>query len=1210
MSVTLATAYVELIPTTRGIEGSVQRQFAPAVNVAERAGRESGDAFSNQAESRIRGAAGRIGSALRTTLTIAGGVMAAAGGIGLKTAADMEQSEIAFTTMLGTAKQAKAFLGDLNKFAAKTPFDLPGLQKSASSLISAGIEANKVIPIMTSLGNATSGMGTGSEGIARATVALQQMNAAGKIGAEDLNQLRDAGIPVFDLLTAATGKTKEEIAEMADKGKLGREELEQLMTALETGKGLERFNGLMEKQSASLGGMAATFKDTFSVGLAEAVKPAIPLLKDGLGGATTLLSDVVLPRVKTGLSEVVGGITAFGAAWEYNDGEITSSGFPGFMEHAGYIAHQAFDKGKQAVSAFTAAWEYNDGEVTSSGFNGWMERAGYFSRQLSDAVGTLDFSSVQGFLSSVNDVGGTTAPLLADIGGSLSALWPAVQEFAEQAPTLATGGLKLLTGALGFLADHVDTIIDWMPLIVAGFVAWRVAQIALNAAAAITPGIQLAVNISRIAAARAEMGLASAHRASAAAIATSTTATVVNGQAAATTTRQTIAQRAAQLGASIAARAAAVGQWLLNAALSANPIGIVVLAIAGLVAGLVWFFTQTEIGQQIVAAAWAGIQQVVGVVVDWFMTNVLPTVLDVIHNIGAVFQWLWNNVISPVFQFIGAAAVAVGMVLGKIFEIVVAVIRNVLGPAFAWIWNSVIKPVFGFIGALISAWWNGVVMPVFNGVVGFLRNTLGPAFTWLWKTIIKPAFDGIGAAGKWVWDNVLKPVFDKITQVVQKDAPKAFDTGVKAIKTAWTALQDAAKAPVKFVIDTVINKGLIAGINSIAGSVGVKPLPDVAMPAGWRHGGYTGDGPAHQVAGPVHKGEWVFTKEQTAAIGKENLRAAASAAVRGGAPAAGAALGAPQPGSLPFIWGPPQEAIARTGRLKIVPIGGFPMSTAQTAARAWNGRSGVKLSTGAFSGGFASNAVSMSYANLPGYAIGYYTGSSNGGAIQIEPGNALERETAIHEVGHALGLHHNTGNTSIMHPMLRGGGAVWPTPYDTANLQTLYGAPGAGVRPSADPGDTPDNPLMGLINGLVDKFKAAFPGGGTFADLAIGAGKTLFTAATDFISDKLGGIISGIKDIWNGLTGQKQVAGGALTGNPMLYDNGGYLQPGLSLVNNETGRPEPVMTSRQWRALETYANTGQGERGPVIGEQHIHTTEPAEVVGEYIARRIERKAIR
>ena len=208
---------------------------------------------------------GKIGG---MALTAVGGaalsVGAAATTVGIRTAAGMEQAQISFTTMLGSAEKAKSFLGDLNAFAAKTPFDLPGLQTAASSLVSAGIDASKVIPIMTSLGNATSGMGTGAEGVQRATVAIQQMNAAGRITGEDLNQLRDAGVPVFDLLTAATGKSTAQIAQMAQTGKLGAKELTQLMGALESGKGLERFNGLMDAQSQSMTGLWSTLKDTFS----------------------------------------------------------------------------------------------------------------------------------------------------------------------------------------------------------------------------------------------------------------------------------------------------------------------------------------------------------------------------------------------------------------------------------------------------------------------------------------------------------------------------------------------------------------------------------------------------------------------------------------------------------------------------------------------------------------------------------------------------------------------------------------------------------------------------------------------------------------------------------------------------------------------------------------------------------------------------------
>lgn len=234
-----------------------------------------------------------IGGILSKVGLAIGGAAAAGTLFGLKTAAGMEQARISFETMLGSAEKADAFLRDLSAFAAKTPFEFPELQTAASSLISAGVEASKVIPIMTSLGDVTSGMGTGAEGVQRATVALQQMSAAGRITGEDLNQLRDAGVPVFDLLAAATGRSKEAVAALASSGKLGKKDMESLFKALETGKGLERFNGLMEKQSASLSGIFSTLKDTVSMTLSNLVAPAIPAIKASLSAIPGLINGAV-----------------------------------------------------------------------------------------------------------------------------------------------------------------------------------------------------------------------------------------------------------------------------------------------------------------------------------------------------------------------------------------------------------------------------------------------------------------------------------------------------------------------------------------------------------------------------------------------------------------------------------------------------------------------------------------------------------------------------------------------------------------------------------------------------------------------------------------------------------------------------------------------------------------------------------------------------
>jgi len=100
----------------------------------------------------------------------------------------------------------------------------------------------------------------------------------------------------------------------------------------------------------------------------------------GIIGMAERLASFVRPI----FDELSGGIEAFAAAWKYNDGEITSAGFPGFMERVAGIVRPLWDELTGGIEAFSAAWEYNDGEITSSGFPGFMERLGYWARQAFD----------------------------------------------------------------------------------------------------------------------------------------------------------------------------------------------------------------------------------------------------------------------------------------------------------------------------------------------------------------------------------------------------------------------------------------------------------------------------------------------------------------------------------------------------------------------------------------------------------------------------------------------------------------------------------------------------------------------------------------------------------------------------------------------------------------------------------------------------------
>jgi hypothetical protein len=56
---------------------------------------------------------------------------------------------------------------------------------------------------------------------------------------------------------------------------------------------------------------------------------------------------------------------------------------------------------------------------------------------------------------------------------------------------------------------------------------------------------------------------------------------------------------------------------------------------------------------------------------------------------------------------------------------------------------------------------------------------------------------------------------------------------------------------------------------------------------------------------------------------------------------------------------------------------------------------------------------------------------------------------------------------------------------------------------------------------------------------------------------------------------------------PGKYDSGGYLQPGLNLAYNGTGRPEPVFTTSQARALTSLAGHGASS-GPARFEGDLY----------------------
>ena len=209
------------------------------------------------------------GEAASSLAGIAKGALIAAAGIGSVTEAlgaakhafidynaELEQTRVAFTSMLHSAEAADKMLADLQKFAAETPFEMPGVRTAAQQLIAFGYEADEILPTLTALGNAASGLGRGQEGFNHLAFVFGQIRTTGKLMGQDVLQLAQLGVPVKDILAKNLGLAKDELANIGDLGIDADVSIRALIDGMN-----ERFPDMMKKQSETFEGILSNIKD-------------------------------------------------------------------------------------------------------------------------------------------------------------------------------------------------------------------------------------------------------------------------------------------------------------------------------------------------------------------------------------------------------------------------------------------------------------------------------------------------------------------------------------------------------------------------------------------------------------------------------------------------------------------------------------------------------------------------------------------------------------------------------------------------------------------------------------------------------------------------------------------------------------------------------------------------------------------------------------
>ena len=249
------------------------------------------------------GAFGGLGTAVAGAFSVA--AVSALGKEIVKVRGDIQALEQSFNVLAGT--KGDALFEEIRRFAVETPLGMQELAKSAQTLLSFNIEAERVMPLLRQIGDISMGDAQKMQSL---TLAFAQMSSTGKLMGQDLMQMINAGFNPLEVISEKTGKSIGELRKEMESGAISAEMVADAF-ATATGEG-GKFNGMLEQQSKGIKGMVSNFEGAVEDMLNKIGEQSEGIITGAVGVATDLVENY--EQIGKDLLDIVAVYGAYKAA--------------------------------------------------------------------------------------------------------------------------------------------------------------------------------------------------------------------------------------------------------------------------------------------------------------------------------------------------------------------------------------------------------------------------------------------------------------------------------------------------------------------------------------------------------------------------------------------------------------------------------------------------------------------------------------------------------------------------------------------------------------------------------------------------------------------------------------------------------------------------------------------------------------------------------